>query len=147
MSVFETTNYIHACIHTYRILGGFLSAYALSGDELYKHKSVELADRLLQAFETKTGIPASVVNLNEGAKKTVLHNPFNGQTYTFGDATTVNFWLCVCVCVCVRVYVRERERGEREREGERVCVCVCVCVCVFVCVCVTDDIFEHTYMY
>lgn len=86
-----------------RILGGFLSAYALSGDELYKLKSVELADRLLYAFETKTGIPASVVNLKEGGNKTVLHNPFNGQTYNFGDATTVRS-IYAYACVLLSAY-------------------------------------------
>jgi len=80
VSVFETT---------IRVLGGFLGAYALSGDELYKEKSVLLADRLIHAFDTTTGIPASVVNLKEGAGKTVMHNPFNGQTYKFGDTTTL----------------------------------------------------------
>ena len=39
-SVFETT---------IRMVGGLLSAYGLTGDELYKEKAVDIADRLLKS--------------------------------------------------------------------------------------------------
>lgn len=46
------------------MLGGLLSAYHLSGhDALYLDKAQELADRLLPAFDTESGIPLSFVNL------------------------------------------------------------------------------------
>jgi hypothetical protein len=55
---------------TIRVLGGLLSAYHLSiakgleGEELYLEKAVDLADRLLAAFDgTSTGLPTSMVNL------------------------------------------------------------------------------------
>ncbi|RDB27311.1 Mannosyl-oligosaccharide 1,2-alpha-mannosidase MNS3 [Hypsizygus marmoreus] len=55
---------------TIRILGGLLSAYHLcSGDPLYLEKATELADRLLPAFETPFGLPATDVNL--GLRKAV----------------------------------------------------------------------------
>mmetsp|Transcript_23810 Transcript_23810/g.66056 ORF Transcript_23810/g.66056 Transcript_23810/m.66056 type:complete len:630 (+) Transcript_23810:124-2013(+) len=54
-SVFETT---------IRILGGLLSANDLTGDTLFLHKAEELADRLLHAFETPTGIPWNQLNLH-----------------------------------------------------------------------------------
>jgi hypothetical protein len=50
-----------------RYLGGLLSAYALTGDDMYKAKAVELGDRLLPAFNTNTGIPWSSLNLRSGA--------------------------------------------------------------------------------
>ncbi|THH04887.1 hypothetical protein EW145_g5199 [Phellinidium pouzarii] len=54
-STFETT---------IRVLGGLLSAYHLSGEEpLYLEKAVDLADRMLPAFDTPFGLPLSSVNL------------------------------------------------------------------------------------
>ncbi|KAF8808192.1 glycoside hydrolase family 47 protein [Phlegmacium glaucopus] len=54
-SVFETT---------IRVLGGLLSAYHLSGgDSLYLEKAIELADRMLPAFNTPSGLPLPVINL------------------------------------------------------------------------------------
>eukprot|EP01039_Chlorochromonas_danica_P009873 gene9873-10919_t len=58
VSVFETT---------IRALGGLLSAYDLSKEQIFLTKAKELADRLLPAFNTPTGIPLSHVNLNSGA--------------------------------------------------------------------------------
>lgn len=60
VSVFEVT---------IRFIGGLLSAYAMSQDTLYKDKALELAERLLPAFETPTGIPMAQVNLVTGAVK------------------------------------------------------------------------------
>ncbi|PWN27314.1 seven-hairpin glycosidase, partial [Jaminaea rosea] len=40
-----------------RYLGGFLSAYDLSGDELMKDRAEELAQLILPAFFTRTGVP------------------------------------------------------------------------------------------
>lgn len=48
------------------MLGGLLSAYHLSGeDPLFLEKAVDLADRMLPAFDTLTGLPLSSVNLAE----------------------------------------------------------------------------------
>ncbi|PPR02348.1 hypothetical protein CVT24_011692 [Panaeolus cyanescens] len=56
-STFETT---------IRVLGGLLSAYHLSGnDPLYLEKAQELADRMLPAFETSSGLPLPAINLAE----------------------------------------------------------------------------------
>ncbi|XP_074660348.1 mannosyl-oligosaccharide 1,2-alpha-mannosidase IA-like [Tubulanus polymorphus] len=49
-----------------RFLGGMLSMYALTGDEIYKGKAIEVADKLLPAFNTPTGIPYSTINLQSG---------------------------------------------------------------------------------
>jgi mannosyl-oligosaccharide alpha-1,2-mannosidase len=53
LSTFETT---------IRFLGGFLSLYALTADPMYAEKATEVADALLPAFDTKTGIAKSLVN-------------------------------------------------------------------------------------
>ncbi|GMM35956.1 mannosyl-oligosaccharide 1,2-alpha-mannosidase [Saccharomycopsis crataegensis] len=52
---------------TIRMLGGLLSAYHLSNnDKLYLDKAIDLADRLLGAFDSATGLPYSSVNLHTG---------------------------------------------------------------------------------
>lgn len=57
VSLFETT---------IRMLGGLLSAHYLSGnDDVYLEKAVDLADRLMGAFESSTGIPYASVNLKQ----------------------------------------------------------------------------------
>ncbi|XP_052740678.1 mannosyl-oligosaccharide alpha-1,2-mannosidase IA [Bicyclus anynana] len=53
LSVFETT---------IRFVGGLLSCYALTGDTLFRDKAAEVADALLPAFETPTGIPYALIN-------------------------------------------------------------------------------------
>ncbi|KAJ4921246.1 hypothetical protein JOQ06_027651 [Pogonophryne albipinna] len=46
-----------------RFVGGLLSAYYLSGKEVYRRKAVELGEKLLPAFKTPTGIPWALLNL------------------------------------------------------------------------------------
>nr|XP_061609884.1 mannosyl-oligosaccharide 1,2-alpha-mannosidase IA [Phyllopteryx taeniolatus] len=49
-----------------RFVGGLLSAYYLSGKEVFRRKAVELGDKLLPAFKTPTGIPWALLNLKSG---------------------------------------------------------------------------------
>ncbi|XP_062322417.1 mannosyl-oligosaccharide 1,2-alpha-mannosidase IA isoform X1 [Osmerus eperlanus] len=46
-----------------RYVGGLLSAYYLTGEEMFKQKVLELGEKLLPAFNTPTGIPRGVINL------------------------------------------------------------------------------------
>ncbi|KAF9375698.1 mannosyl-oligosaccharide alpha-1,2-mannosidase [Mortierella sp. AD011] len=50
---------------TIRVLGGLLSAYDQSHDPVFLNKSVDLADRLMSAFDTPSGIPFASVHLGE----------------------------------------------------------------------------------
>ncbi|KAH9624540.1 hypothetical protein KSS87_017750 [Heliosperma pusillum] len=68
-SVFETT---------IRVVGGLLSAYDLSNDKIFLEKARDIADRLLPAWNTSTGIPYNVINLANGGP----HNP----RWTRGDS-------------------------------------------------------------
>lgn len=68
-SVFETT---------IRVVGGLLSAYDLSGDKVFLEKARDIADRLLPAWNTPTGIPYNTINLVHGN----AHNP----GWTGGDS-------------------------------------------------------------
>ncbi|KAG0479435.1 hypothetical protein HPP92_010192 [Vanilla planifolia] len=56
-SVFETT---------IRIVGGLLSAYDMSGDSMFLDKARDIADKLLPAWSTPTGIPYNRINLAHG---------------------------------------------------------------------------------
>ncbi|CUM66108.1 uncharacterized protein PRCAT00003763001 [Priceomyces carsonii] len=58
VNVFETT---------IRMLGGLLSAHHLSKEDIYLDKAVVLANSLIGAFDSPTGIPYSSVNLKTGA--------------------------------------------------------------------------------
>ncbi|XP_053561738.1 mannosyl-oligosaccharide 1,2-alpha-mannosidase IB [Bombina bombina] len=49
-----------------RFIGGLLAAFYLSGQEVFKYKAVMLAEKLLPAFNTPTGIPWAMVNLKSG---------------------------------------------------------------------------------
>ncbi|XP_031636865.1 mannosyl-oligosaccharide alpha-1,2-mannosidase IA-like, partial [Contarinia nasturtii] len=60
MSVFETN---------IRFVGGLITMYAFTGDPMYKVKAKEVADKLLPAFETATGLPKSLVDIGTGISK------------------------------------------------------------------------------
>ncbi|XP_022117945.2 mannosyl-oligosaccharide alpha-1,2-mannosidase IA isoform X1 [Pieris rapae] len=60
LSVFETT---------IRFVGGFLSCYALTGDSIFRDKAAEVADALLPAFDTPTGLPYALINPSNKASR------------------------------------------------------------------------------
>ena len=60
---------------TIRLLGGLLSAYELTGDPRLLGKARDLADRLLPAFNSPTGLPYAYVNLRTGAVSGADTNP------------------------------------------------------------------------
>jgi len=70
---------------TIRVLGGFLSTYTLTKDDLFLAKAKELGDRLLPAFKTPSNVPYSDVNL----KSKSAHAPRWGPDSSTSEATTV----------------------------------------------------------
>uniref|UniRef100_A0A1J3DR71 alpha-1,2-Mannosidase n=2 Tax=Noccaea caerulescens TaxID=107243 RepID=A0A1J3DR71_NOCCA len=75
-SMFETT---------IRVVGGLLSAYDLSGDKIFLEKAKDIADRLLPAWDTKSGIPYNAINLRHGN----AHNPsWAGANSILADSGT-----------------------------------------------------------
>uniref|UniRef100_A0A164X8I5 alpha-1,2-Mannosidase n=1 Tax=Daucus carota subsp. sativus TaxID=79200 RepID=A0A164X8I5_DAUCS len=68
-SVFETT---------IRVVGGLLSSFDLSGDKIFLEKATDIANRLLPAWDTTSGIPFNIINLAHGN----AHNP----SWTGGDS-------------------------------------------------------------
>lgn len=57
MSVFETN---------IRFVGGLLTLYSFTGDPMFKDKAQYVADKLLPAFQTPTGVPNALVNTKTG---------------------------------------------------------------------------------
>lgn len=57
LSVFETN---------IRFVGGLLTMYSLTGDPVFKERAQHVADKLLPAFQTPTGIPNALVNVRTG---------------------------------------------------------------------------------
>lgn len=72
VSVFETS---------IRLVGGLLSAHHACGDPLLLAKAADLADRLLPAFETPTGMPYRYINLRTGAPRQSVTSPADIATY------------------------------------------------------------------
>lgn len=64
-----------------RILGGLLAMYDISGKQQLLEKAQDFADRMLPAFNTKTGIPRYWVNLRTEATKGDTVNVAEAGTY------------------------------------------------------------------
>eukprot|EP00039_Didymoeca_costata_P027202 m.17745 g.17745 ORF g.17745 m.17745 type:complete len:704 (-) comp6098_c0_seq1:1644-3755(-) len=62
---FTTTKTVSMFETNIRYLGGLLSAYAMTGDAMYKSKAYDLGQRMLPAFNTPTGIPHNTLNLGK----------------------------------------------------------------------------------
>ena len=83
---------------TIRIMGSLLSAYHLSGDRMFLDRAYDLGNRSLPAFDTKSFIPLSDINLakysarpphwtsdSSLAEATSLQIEFKDLTYVTGD--------------------------------------------------------------
>ncbi|KAJ8667304.1 hypothetical protein QAD02_008966 [Eretmocerus hayati] len=70
---------------TIRVLGGLLAAYHLSGDKMFLNKAIDLGDRMLPAFSTRSGVPFSDVNLGERN----AHAPKWGPDSTTSEITSI----------------------------------------------------------
>ncbi|ODV92703.1 glycoside hydrolase family 47 protein, partial [Tortispora caseinolytica NRRL Y-17796] len=66
---------------TTRLLGGLLSAYYLSKDDLYLDRAVQLGNRLLTAFSSTSALPSAEFNLRSGVK------PATSSTTSIGAAS------------------------------------------------------------
>lgn len=99
---YDQDNDVNTFETTIRMLGGLLSAHYLSttypdlapisdddagspGEDLYIEKATDLADRLLGAFDSPSGIPYASLNLNTSTG--VLSHADNGASSTAEAAT------------------------------------------------------------
>lgn len=60
MSVFEVN---------IRFVGGLLTCFAMTGDVMFRDKAQQIAQKLLPAFDTPTGIPNALVNFKTGVSQ------------------------------------------------------------------------------
>jgi mannosidase alpha-like ER degradation enhancer 2 len=58
-----------------RTLGGLITAYQMDGDERFLELATDLADRLLPAYESETGMPYVRVHLQTGETEWQVNNP------------------------------------------------------------------------
>ncbi|KAJ8985174.1 hypothetical protein NQ317_012827 [Molorchus minor] len=70
---------------TIRVLGGLLSIYHFSKDNMFLRKATDLADRLLPCFDSESGIPYSDINL--ATKK--AHAPKWSPDSSTSEVTTI----------------------------------------------------------
>uniref|UniRef100_A0A1I8EP20 alpha-1,2-Mannosidase n=1 Tax=Wuchereria bancrofti TaxID=6293 RepID=A0A1I8EP20_WUCBA len=60
---FEKNRFVSFFETTIRVLGGLLSAYHLSGDQMFVHRAQDLGSRLAAAYATSSSIPYSDISL------------------------------------------------------------------------------------
>jgi mannosidase alpha-like ER degradation enhancer 2 len=72
---FDVDNEVQLFEITIRLLGGLQSAYELDGDKRFLSLAKGLAERLLPAFNTVTGMPCRYVHLQTGALRDSINNP------------------------------------------------------------------------
>ncbi|XP_041370088.1 endoplasmic reticulum mannosyl-oligosaccharide 1,2-alpha-mannosidase-like [Gigantopelta aegis] len=82
---FEVNRDVNLFEITIRVLGGLLSTYHLTGDDLFKQKAIELGNRLLPCFNTPSKVPYSDVNLLTGR----AHAPQWGPDSSTSEVTTL----------------------------------------------------------
>lgn len=104
---YEQDSEVNTFETTIRMLGGLLSAHYLSnevldlapladedqgslGKDLYLEKAADLADRILGAFDSKSGIPYALINLKDG--KGIKSND-NGGASSTAEAASVQLEL------------------------------------------------------
>jgi mannosyl-oligosaccharide alpha-1,2-mannosidase len=65
-----TSSYVQLFETVIRYVGGLLSAYDLSRNPIFVDRAVALADRLLPAFTSATGIPYQYIDITKGVPVT-----------------------------------------------------------------------------
>ncbi|XP_038550327.1 endoplasmic reticulum mannosyl-oligosaccharide 1,2-alpha-mannosidase-like isoform X1 [Micropterus salmoides] len=70
---------------TIRVLGGLLSTYHLTADQLFLEKAKDLGSRLMPAFKTPSKIPFSDVNIGKGT----AHPPRWTSDSTLAEVTSI----------------------------------------------------------
>lgn len=72
---FDKDVYVKHFEFTIRMLGGLISAYQLTNDRRLLDLATDLANRMLPAFNSPTGMPYVMINLKTGAVKGADSNP------------------------------------------------------------------------
>lgn len=73
--VIKTDNEVQIFEITIRILAGLITAYEIDGEPRMLKMATELADRMMPAFNTPTGMPYRFINLQSGKLRDSINNP------------------------------------------------------------------------
>ena len=72
---FNIDNDVQVFEITIRLLAGLLTAYEMDGDKKFLTLAKDLGDRLMPAFNSKTGMPYRYVHLQTGKTRDGINNP------------------------------------------------------------------------
>ncbi len=72
---FNIDNDVQVFEITIRLLAGLITAYEMDGDKKFLILAKDLADRLMPAFNSKTGMPYRYVHLQTGKTRDGINNP------------------------------------------------------------------------
>ncbi len=72
---FDVDNEVQVFEVTIRLLASLITAYEIDGDEKFLALATDLANRLLPAFNTPTGMPYRYVHLQTGKTRDSINNP------------------------------------------------------------------------
>jgi len=72
---FNIDNDVQVFEITIRLLAGLITAYEMDGDKNFLTLATDLADRLMPAFNSKTGMPYRYVHLQTGKTRDGINNP------------------------------------------------------------------------
>lgn len=72
---FDVDNEVQVFEVTIRILAGLITAYEMDGDPKFLLLAVDLANRMMPAFNTTTGMPYRYVHLQTGKVRDHINNP------------------------------------------------------------------------
>ena len=72
---FNIDNEVQVFEITIRLLGGLITAYELDGDKKFLVLAKDLGNRLMPAFNSKTGMPYRYVHLQTGKTRDGINNP------------------------------------------------------------------------
>lgn len=108
------------------MLGGLLSAHHLSGgDSLYLTRARDLANRMLPVFETPSGLPLSMVNLQNRQGVSDKDNP--GLVSTAEVSTIQLEFRYLSELTDEDTYWRKAEQVSRETDVCGFCECEIAC--------------------
>ena len=119
---FDTDNEIQVFEVTIRILGGLITAYEMDGDPKFLKLASDLADRMMPAFKTPTGMPFRYVHLRTGATRDSLNNPaeIGSLMLEFGKLSKLtgnNKYYCAAKKAILKVY---KKRSKLDLVGEQI---------------------------
>lgn len=88
---FDVDNEIQVFEITIRMLGGLISAYEMDGNKKFLQLAIDLAERMMPAFNTPTGMPWRYIHLQTGAVRDSINNPAEIGTLMleFGKLSTL----------------------------------------------------------